>query len=66
MSVFLSDNASYFRHAVVAILVDKTLGLYCESINGLLGPPGYSIAITYKKNCAGYSLLKALTYSGKA
>ena len=50
MSIFLSDNAGYFWHAVVAILVDKTLGLYCESINGLLGPPGDSIATTYKKN----------------
>ena len=50
MSIFLSDNAGYFWHAVVAILVYKTLGLYCESINGLLGPPGDSIATTYKKN----------------
>ena len=39
MSIFLSDNVGYFWHAVVAILVDKTLGLFCESINSLWGPP---------------------------
>ena len=63
MSVFLSDNAGYLWHTVVAILVDKTLGLYCESFNGLLGPPGYSITVTYKKYGTGCSLSDQLNIS---
>ena len=45
VSIFLADNVNNFWYGIVAILVDKALGLRSECLNGLLGPPRKCVSI---------------------